>query len=432
MSADLFNQLDPELQQIILDGPALKPPKGVIPEFDHPSNKNDVAFAIITASLVLSSAVMLLRVYSMAFVARKVHIEDVLAVAAFGTFIGFSYCGYRLIAGTGIFVHQWDIRIRDMSDFLYFVNVASSFYIVTVGCLKAAILLEWLRIFIPHRTSNVTTTVFRYTSYAVLTINTLFYAAVLIAGNLSCIPQAKIWNPLLPGKCIDRKKLDTANAGINVLSTVFILCLPQGVIWSLQMTKKMKMKVSMVFAVGLLYVDSPFQIPETPSLLIVRSAVTAAGARLATTVQYLRSDDTTFFISGMALSCVAEQTCAFVVFCVPCIPNIFRQASKVPKSSAAQNLFATSSTSEPKSGNTPKIGTYEPPMETRRNNSESKVPLSERAATVGFAFSSIEEQRRHYEGSKRASYIPLGHGRGTSLVADDDEITPQKDFSRDR
>jgi hypothetical protein len=76
MSADLFNQLDPELQQIILDGPALEPPKGVIPEFDNPSNKNDVAFAIITTSLVLSSAVMLTRVYSMAFVARKVHIED--------------------------------------------------------------------------------------------------------------------------------------------------------------------------------------------------------------------------------------------------------------------------------------------------------------------------------------------------------------------
>lgn len=265
-----------------------------------------------------------------------------------------------------------------------------------------------------------------------LTINTLFYATALIAGNLSCIPQAKIWNPLLPGKCIDRKKLDTANAGINVLSTLFILCLPQGVIWSLQMTKKMKMKVSAVFAVGLLYVNSPIQIPTINSLLVACSAVAAAGARLATTVQYLRSDDTSYFISGMALSCVAEQTCAFVVFCVPCIPKIFRPANKVPKSSIARNLFATSSTSEPKSSNTPKIGTYEPPMDSRRNNRENQVPFSRRASTVGFAFSSIEEQRRFYEGPKRASYIPLGHGRGTAPVTGDDEITRQRDFEREK
>jgi hypothetical protein len=101
-------------------------------------------------------------------------------------------------------------------------------------------------------------TTLQYASYALLVINALYYATSLIAGNLACIPHEKIWNPLLPGKCINRKALDTANAGINILSTIFILFLPQRVIWSLGITRRMKVNVSMVFAIGLLYVNTSY------------------------------------------------------------------------------------------------------------------------------------------------------------------------------
>lgn len=33
--------------------------------------------------------------------------------------VGFAYSSYRIVVGVGYFVHQWNIRVRDLSDILY-------------------------------------------------------------------------------------------------------------------------------------------------------------------------------------------------------------------------------------------------------------------------------------------------------------------------
>jgi hypothetical protein len=54
------------------------------------------------------------------------------------------------------------------------------------------------------------------------------------------------------------------------------------------------------------------------------SACISAALRLRATVDYLRSPDATYYVSGMALWCLAELTSAVLVFCIPAIPKIFR------------------------------------------------------------------------------------------------------------
>lgn len=58
-------------------------------------------------------------------------------------------------------------------------------------------------------------------------------------------------------------------------------------------------------------------------MLICRSAVVCASFRLAVTVNYSFADDWTYAISPLALWCLAELTCLFIVFCVPSVPKAF-------------------------------------------------------------------------------------------------------------
>jgi hypothetical protein len=77
MSPEDFSLLSPQQQQQVLNGPSLSPPTvDILPNFDNPPNKNDVSFVVVTIGLAVSSIAILLRVYSMAFVVRRMTIQD--------------------------------------------------------------------------------------------------------------------------------------------------------------------------------------------------------------------------------------------------------------------------------------------------------------------------------------------------------------------
>ena len=76
MSLDQLHLLPPEEQQEILDGPALEPPNGVIPNLINPPNNNAGALAGITICLVVVTIVAMLRVYARVLVLHRVLLED--------------------------------------------------------------------------------------------------------------------------------------------------------------------------------------------------------------------------------------------------------------------------------------------------------------------------------------------------------------------
>ncbi|RYP85595.1 hypothetical protein DL769_000936 [Monosporascus sp. CRB-8-3] len=361
MSLDQIHLLPLEQQEAILNGPALPPPPGIIPSLENPPNKNYIALPVVTLGLVT-------------------------------LFVAFSYYGYRLIQGTGFFVHQWDVRVKDLPEFLYVVNMASSFYAVTMGCLKVAILLEWMRTFSPIGARGY----FYWSCQALLWINALFYLSALIAGNLSCIPHQKIWNMTIPGKCINRKVLDTATATLNLTSHLFILSLPQTVIWKLKMTKARKIGISLVFAIGIF-------------------ATISAACRLAATVNYLLSPDSTYLVTGMALWCIAEQTTAILVFCIPALPKMFRDAALLSKIRSSFRTWSGLSTrrsgkDEPSSwaaDSGHQLPNY------RKIVDENGVPLDNLESRAARAFSSAEQLRAPHGDVPKAAVYPEGIIRTT-------------------
>ncbi|KAI1826995.1 hypothetical protein F4861DRAFT_494697 [Xylaria intraflava] len=331
MSLDQLHSLPPEEQMAILDGPALEPPPGVMPDLDHPPNDNAVALAAVTICLIFATISFILRFYSRIFVLRKLLPEDCIAFIGYVFTVSFAGFGYRLYHGVGFFVNQWNVRVRDLSEVLYVTHVASNLYSVAIMMLKIAILLEWARMFAPPGTNRT----FRKLCHLLILTTALFYSASFIAENLSCMPHDAIWNKTIPAKCFNHKALDVVSATINIVSHLFILALPQLVIWRLNMRKDRKIGVSLMFTVGIL-------------------TVVAGGFRLGTTVQYFLSPDTTYHISPVALWSQAELTLLTLVFCLPSFPSVFRDPKLIgvlsPLFRSWASIFSPGSSKSSKAG----------------------------------------------------------------------------------
>ncbi|KAI0418236.1 hypothetical protein F5X98DRAFT_338471 [Xylaria grammica] len=290
--------LSPAEQQVILEGPALLPPPGKVSSFKDPQNNNSLALAVSILGLSVSSILLLFRVYTKIIVLRAPRIEDGIGLLAFAAYAAYMYCVFRLMRHIGFFVHQWDLQVKAISEFQYILLIGSNFYAVTILCIKVAILLDWLHMFVPGQTRNK----FFWACWTVLTINTLYYVANIVAVNLTCVPFEASWNILVAGKCLDQKALDTSSAVINLISDITILGLAQRVIWNLHMSMKKKLGLSLIFTAGVFG--------------------TVCGLfRIIVTVEYQHHVDTTYTVSTVILWAIGEMTSGFLVFCVPTIPK---------------------------------------------------------------------------------------------------------------
>ncbi|KAI0415520.1 hypothetical protein F5X98DRAFT_346232 [Xylaria grammica] len=290
----------PEQQAMNFDKPALEPPPGIQPNFDNPPNGNIQAHFGIAICIFLVFVGASLRAYSKIVCMKEVKLEDYVGLLALAPYIGFIYGVYNLMGTTGIYVHQWNIRASTVPSALYIIYVNTSFFQATMGSVKTAILLEWTRVFVPRGTR----TSFWWTSQIVMWVNILYYISVIVISAISCSPHEKIWYPNIPGSCFNTRVFFITNASLNLASDIIILVLPQRMIWNLKMSRRKKIGVSLVFAVGVV-------------------ACLVGAARLARAVIYYVSNDNLYNVSAVFLWCTAELSISFLVFCLPAVPKVF-------------------------------------------------------------------------------------------------------------
>lgn len=144
-----------------------------------------------------------------------------------------------------------DIRAKALAKG---ANLGSMFYSASIMLIKAAILVSWLRIFVPAGQRNK----LFWVSHALIWTNVIFYVVAIGSETFRCWPREKIWNPLYQGgHCsVDVKKQYVASSTLNVLSDSAILAVPQFVIWKLQMPRARKWGLSLLFVIGIGFVQA--------------------------------------------------------------------------------------------------------------------------------------------------------------------------------
>ncbi|KAI1329190.1 hypothetical protein F5Y16DRAFT_366977 [Xylariaceae sp. FL0255] len=291
-----------------MDQPALQPPTGSHAILDNPPNSNDLATGVALLCLVVATTAFLIRLFSRVHVIKRVWVDDFFILAGYGLYIGYIYCIFCIIHDTGFFVHQWNLRKAELPDFLHTFFICENIYVVEIACVKAAILIEWIRVFVPFPTRNW----FFYSCWALLITNSFVYASAIITQNLLCTPYRKTWDDTVPGYChtpfnsaIKTPVTALVSSFFDLVSDVAILVLPQQVIWRLKMPTRRRIGISVVFAFGL-------------------SGCIAASFRVAATISLGRSVDVTYTASPVLLWALAEMTGVLLVACVPAAPKLIR------------------------------------------------------------------------------------------------------------
>ena len=85
--------------------------------------------------------------------------------------------------------------------------------------LKAAILLEWQRIFVLDRIHSV----YFWISMTLIVVNSGLWISALLSSIFMCNPIPKVIHFWLEGKCIDRQARDIFNAAANLVLDLFKL-----------------------------------------------------------------------------------------------------------------------------------------------------------------------------------------------------------------
>ena len=115
--------------------------------------------------------------------------------------------------------------------------------------IKLSILFQYLRIFVPNKRADA----LYWACHSLIWLNVIYYTIVTFLEIFACIPIAKAWNPFITGgHCNKITIIDIVSGSINALSDFLVLILPQIRIWRLQMSRKRKIQVSLVFLIGVL------------------------------------------------------------------------------------------------------------------------------------------------------------------------------------
>lgn len=132
---------------------------------------------------------------------------------------------------------------------LQWFNATAIAYGLTIMVTKLSILMLYRRIFIPPRW-GVFDIILRVLKCVVI----LFYVSTSIVKFAQCSPRPKIWNPQLPGTCININDLLNTSGMFNFVTDVLILLIPVKAVWKLHMKKKKKLQIVAIFTVGAMYV----------------------------------------------------------------------------------------------------------------------------------------------------------------------------------
>ena len=121
------------------------------------------------------------------------------------------------------------------------------YYKPLVFITKLSILIQYMKIFVPNHKGKT-----YWWIHILIWTNLLFYTAVMLVQIMACLPREKLWNPKVPGRCINIPHLLVTVAAVNIVSDVSILVLPLGKVWQLRISARRKIGVSAVFAAGVL------------------------------------------------------------------------------------------------------------------------------------------------------------------------------------
>ncbi|KAI1271898.1 hypothetical protein F5Y07DRAFT_325795 [Xylaria sp. FL0933] len=211
--------------------------------FDSPDQTATFFLCIFTTPICILLTV--LRFTSTQRRGRKIGLEDWLALAALIIYL--AWVAYALatviiengrnVLATGALPKSTTLAIIQAG------YVLDAFYVLNQACAKFSILVLYYRIFSANRT-------FVYWTYGVATVTMLWFISMFVERLLVCNPPAKLWDPTIPGFCVNSQIVVAAGESVNSLLDFIMIGMAIYVVGKLKISTSQKLQLSLIFAIG--------------------------------------------------------------------------------------------------------------------------------------------------------------------------------------
>ncbi|PHH92662.1 hypothetical protein CDD83_6266 [Cordyceps sp. RAO-2017] len=101
-----------------LDGPAMVPPQGIVPNFERGRNRQALAYAVVFLGIAFSTLSTVLHLVNRA-ISKRLGMAEFFLITAWGQYLAFQVIVLRCAYFPGIGRNQWDFRLRDLPEFLH-------------------------------------------------------------------------------------------------------------------------------------------------------------------------------------------------------------------------------------------------------------------------------------------------------------------------
>ncbi|KAF5619825.1 integral membrane protein PTH11 [Fusarium tjaetaba] len=218
----------------IVDGVtvAIPPPEDYVVNFDHPLQRHAIESYVISGiGTALAFLFFLQYLYVKLWVSRKPDGETVQVVSLSSFILGV----------TG--VHAWELPLEKFNEGNHLTFISPILYAVCTACSKMALALFY-RGLSPQRW-------WKWSVYSVFFLVAGYNLAILLVVLFRCTPFKKSWDlTILEGSCVDRGAVYVCTAALGILSDLILLIMPLPMILQLQMPRRQKVGLVVLFVIG--------------------------------------------------------------------------------------------------------------------------------------------------------------------------------------
>ncbi|KAI4221799.1 MAG: hypothetical protein L6R36_006633 [Xanthoria steineri] len=215
------------------------------------NNPSSIGWKVTTTDYVTVSAAfvtVLARCYTKFFLLKSRGWDDYTIIMALCVAIGRTACDcvqrYRFGGGR----HTWDIPPEWLNGYVTMLAVDGYLYVVAITLAKASLLLFLYRIFHVDRR-------FRIAAWVVGGMLGIWATVTVFLAIFACRPVKASWNLKLrmdPKTKCEPKSWDVENiyGFCNIITDFALIIMPLPLVWRMQMDRKKKIGVALVFASG--------------------------------------------------------------------------------------------------------------------------------------------------------------------------------------
>ncbi|OOQ85542.1 integral membrane protein [Penicillium brasilianum] len=209
---------------------------------DH-DNLRHVVITSTCFAFILSTTAVGFRILSRKINGTGLYLDDYLMLSALLWEWGISIAGVVLLYN-GLGTHIVYVRPEQLTVYLKTLFTGSILYTLCVASIKLSILMLYKRLF-PVKPMDIAVKI-------VSLIIILWAACGILAGCFTCIPTEKLWNPMIPGGCMDLGRFYYGLQIPNIVTDAIILVMPMHTVWGLPISKAQKTGLSIIFILGFL------------------------------------------------------------------------------------------------------------------------------------------------------------------------------------